>query len=64
MQLADYGMTAERGYLSTFELPDIALPDHWAPVLDAANHLSDLITSGRVRHFLKQLPDPGVEAWA
>lgn len=64
MQLADYGMTAERGYLSTFELPDIALPDHWAPVLDAANNLSDLITSGRVRHFLKQLPDPGVEAWA
>ncbi|MBA3942354.1 MAG: indoleamine 2,3-dioxygenase [Sphingopyxis sp.] len=64
MKLSDYAMSAERGFLSSFELPEIALPDEWAPVLHAAEDLSALITSGRIRHFLDQLPDPGVAAWA
>lgn len=64
MKLSDYAMSAERGFLSHFELPEIALPDDWAPVLHAAEDLSALLTSGRVRHFLDRLPDPGVAAWA
>ena len=64
MKLSDYAMTAERGFLSSFELPEIALPDDWAPVLHAAEDLSALITSGRIRAFLDRLPDPGVAAWA
>ena len=64
MKLSDYAMSAERGFLSSFELPEIALPDDWAPVLHAAEDLSALITSGRIRHFLDRLADPGVAAWA
>lgn len=64
MHLSDYGMTATRGYLSHFELPDIPLPDHWRDVLDAATGLSGLLTSGRVRHWLDRLPDPGVAEFA
>lgn len=64
MQLSDYGMSAQRGYLSHFELPDIALPDDWRDVLDAASDLSGLLTSGRVRHWLNLLADPGVAAFA
>jgi indoleamine 2,3-dioxygenase len=64
MKLTDYAMSAERGFLSSFELPAIVLPENWTPVLHAAEDLSALITSGRVRHFLNQLPDPGVAAWA
>jgi indoleamine 2,3-dioxygenase len=64
MKLSDYAMTAERGFLSSFELSEVALPDDWAPVLHAAEDLSALITSGRVRAFLDLLPDPGVAAWA
>lgn len=63
MKLSDYAMTAERGFLSPFELPEIALPDEWAPVLHAAEDLSALLTSGRVRTFLDRLPDPGVVQW-
>ena len=64
MKLSDYAMTAERGFLSSFELPEIALPDDWAPVLHAAEDLSALLTSGRIRTFLDRLPDPGVAEWA
>ncbi len=64
MHLADYGMTAERGYLSTFELPDIKLPDDWGDVVEAADTLSGLLTSGQVRRWLDLLPDPGVAAFA
>jgi indoleamine 2,3-dioxygenase len=64
MQLSDYGMTAARGFLSSFELPDIALPAAFDPVVAAAEKLSGLITSGRVRHWLAALPDPGVSQFA
>ncbi len=64
MKLSDYAMSAERGFLSPFELPEIELPESWAPVLFAAEDLSALITSGRIRAFLDYLPDPGVAEWA
>jgi indoleamine 2,3-dioxygenase len=64
MQLEDYGMSAARGYLSAFELPRITLPENWRDVIDAAETLSGLITSGRVRAILDRLPDPGVAVFA
>ena len=51
MKLEDFGLSAERGYLSTHEIDEISLPDSFDEMLDAAASLSDLITSGRVRHF-------------
>lgn len=64
MNLSDYGMSAERGFLSAFELPEIALPEEWRDVIDAAENLSGLLTSGQVRKWLDRLPDPGVAAFA
>ena len=64
MQLSDYGMSRTRGFLSHYEIDEIALPSQFAGVKQAADDLSDLLTSGRVRHWLEQLADPGLEDWA
>jgi len=64
MELKDYGMSRERGFLSHYEVDSIALPGQFAPVLEAAGQLSALLTTGRIRHWLDALPDPGLEDWA
>lgn len=57
-------MSASRGFLSCFEIVDIDLPDLFAPVLQAAENLSGLMTTGRVRHWLEQLPALDLADWA
>ena len=64
MQLHDYGLSRERGFLSHYEIDAITLPSQFAGMKQAADDLSDLLTSGRVRHWLDQLQDPGIEEWA
>ena len=64
MELKDYGMSRERGFLSHYEIDEIALPSIFDEVLQAAGRLSALLTSGRVRHWLSDLADPGLEDWA
>jgi indoleamine 2,3-dioxygenase len=58
MKLDDFGLSAARGYLSSHEIDDIALPQGFDEMLDAAAQLSDIITSGRTRHFLRQVGHP------
>jgi indoleamine 2,3-dioxygenase len=64
MQLSDYGMSRARGFLSHYEIDQITLPAQFAGVTQAAGNLSGLLTTGRIRHWLDQLPDPGLEQWA
>lgn len=64
MELTDYGMSRERGFLSHYEIDEIALPSLFDAVRQAAGNLSGLLTTGRVRHWLDQLADPGLEDWA
>ncbi|HSQ95361.1 MAG TPA: indoleamine 2,3-dioxygenase [Croceibacterium sp.] len=64
MQLSDYGLSRTRGFLSHYEIDEIALPSQFAEVKRAADDLSDLLSSGRVRHWLEQLADPALEDWA
>lgn len=64
MELKDYGMSRERGYLSHYEIDAIELPERFDAVLEAASNLSALITTGRVRHWLDALPDPEIGQWA
>ena len=64
MELSDYGLSRERGFLSHYEIDEIALPDMFAPAVAAADDLSALLTTGRVRHWLEQLPDPDIAEWA
>lgn len=61
--LEAHGLTAGRGYLSTYEIDEIVLPDGFDEMLDAAARLSDIITSGRARHFLRQVGHPDMDAF-
>ncbi|MEO1967918.1 MAG: indoleamine 2,3-dioxygenase [Sphingomonadaceae bacterium] len=63
MKLSDYGLSRERGYLSHYEIDSITLPAQFDPIVDAARRLSDLLTSGQVRHWLDLLPDPEIADW-
>ena len=64
MELENYGMSRERGYLSHYEIDEVTLPEGFAPIVAAGSDLSNLLTSGRVRHFLDRLPDPEISEWA
>lgn len=64
MELQDYGMSRERGYLSHYEIDEVVLPGQFAPIVDAAANLSALLTTGRVRQWLGALPDPQIAEWA
>ena len=60
-ELTHYGLSAERGYLAQTEIDDVALPDDFAEVEQAAATLSELLTTGRVRQWLAALPIPDVD---
>ena len=64
MEIKDYGLSRERGFLSHYEIDQITLPGQFDEVVRAAGNLSGLLSSGRVRHWLDQLPDPQIEEWA
>ena len=64
MQLSDYGMSRSRGFLSHYEIDEVALPSTFDGALQAAESLADLLSTGRVRHWLDQLADPRIEDWA
>ncbi len=64
MKLSNYDMSASRGFLSHFECVEIDLPDFFAPVVAAAENLSGLMTTGRVRHWLERLPMIDLAEWA
>jgi len=64
MELSDYGLSRERGFLSHYEIDEIVLPMQFAPIEHAADDLSALLTSGRIRHWLDRLPDPDIANWA
>ncbi len=64
MELQDYGMSRERGYLSHYEIDAVELPERFDAMLEAASNLSALLTTGRVRHWLDALADPDIAEWA
>jgi indoleamine 2,3-dioxygenase len=64
MELSDYGMSRERGFLSHYEIDQVELPEVFDPILEAASNLSALITTGRVRHWLNALPELDLSDWA
>lgn len=64
MEMDSYGLSRSRGYLSHYEIDEIALPSRFAAVKQAAGNLSGLLSSGRVRHWLEQVEDPQLEEWA
>ncbi len=63
MKLEDFGLSAERGYLSSYEIDSIELPAGFDEMLDAAAQLSGILTTGRTRHWLKQVGHPDMAAF-
>jgi indoleamine 2,3-dioxygenase len=63
MRLSDYGMSRERGFLSHYEIDEVFLPTRFDAVIDTAERLSDLLSTGRVRHWLGKLPEPDLARW-
>ena len=63
MQLSDYGMSRERGFLSPYEIDEVFLPTRFDEVVSTAERLTDLLSTGRVRHWLDALPTPEVDSW-
>lgn len=64
MDIKDYGLSRERGFLSHYQVDTIELPGEFTLIKQAAAQLSALITSGRIRHWLGNLPDPELADWA
>lgn len=58
MNMQDFGLSAERGYLSSYEIDEVELPNGFDEMLDASAQLSDILTTGRTRHWLKQVGHP------
>lgn len=56
LNLSDYNITAERGFLSTFNADEVELPKFLKPVRDLALSLPHIIPTGKVRKHLKALP--------
>ena len=63
MQLSDYGMSRERGFLSPYEIDEIFLPTRFEAIIETAERLTDLLSTGRVRHWLDKLPEPDIAKW-
>ncbi len=63
MNLEDFGLSAERGYLSSYEIDEVELPAGFDEMLDAAAQLSGILTTGRTRHWLKQVGHPDMAAF-
>ena len=59
MKLADYDISAERGFLASFEPARVALPEALHPIRDAALSLPHWLPSGRIRTLLERLPERG-----
>ncbi len=57
MKLADYGLSRDRGFLSSFNPPEVTLPPLLQPVRDMALALPRILPTGRVRAHLESLPE-------
>lgn len=62
LEIQEYDITAERGFLTPHDMGNVKLPDVFKPIEDAGNNLSGLLTSGRLRTFLDKLPEIDMDA--
>ena len=53
LNLADYDMSAERGFLCRYDADEVVLTGELAVIRDVAMALPQLLPTGRVRHLLE-----------
>ncbi|MBI1359420.1 MAG: indoleamine 2,3-dioxygenase [Alphaproteobacteria bacterium] len=58
LNLSDYDISKERGYLCAYDAASVTLPSLLAPAVEAAQALPRTLLTGRVRRFLSALPVP------
>ena len=64
LNLEDYDMSAERGYLCRFNAEEVELSGEMAQVRDLAMRLPQILPTGRVRELLhRELPDTNLAAF-
>ncbi len=56
-KIEDYDVTADRGFLTPYDMDRVTLPPVFNPVIEMGTRLSDLITAGTVHKILRQLPE-------
>lgn len=56
LNLHDYDVTPERGFLTPHDMAAVTLPDDFAPIVHARVMMPGWITSGRCRTFMNLLP--------
>lgn len=61
LDIKDYDITADRGFLTPYDMDTVTLPAVFDSVVEAGHRLSDYMTSGRVRHFLDKLPEIDIQ---
>jgi len=57
LNIKDYDITAERGFLTPYDMETVSLPAVFAPLQHAGKMLAGYMASNRLRHFLNQLPE-------
>lgn len=62
LNLKDYDVTPERGFLTPHDMDRVVLPGAFAPIVAAGKVLSDWMTSGRPRYFMDRLPEIDMDA--
>lgn len=62
MNLKDYDITPERGYLTSYDMGGVTLPAAFDAIVAAGGILSGIMTTGRCRTFLDALPEVDMAA--
>jgi indoleamine 2,3-dioxygenase len=57
LNLKDYDVTPERGFLTPHDMGRVTLPEAFAPIADARRMMPGWMTSGRGRTFMNLLPE-------
>jgi indoleamine 2,3-dioxygenase len=57
MNVRDYDVTPERGYLTPYAMPKVTLPPIFGPVVKAGHDLPGILLSGRARRLLERVPE-------
>lgn len=57
LNLADYDVTPQRGFLTPHDMDHVTLPADFDPIVNARRMMSGWITSGRCQTFMKALPE-------
>jgi indoleamine 2,3-dioxygenase len=61
LKLADYDISAERGYLTPHDMDKVTLPDAFKPVVEAGRRLPSYMMSPKLRDILKKIPEVDME---